>query len=146
MNTAAMTGAEHRHTSKSKDENFRQEQEKQGFKNISIFLSEKFIAELDRLKAEKGMSRQAAMEYVFDIYEKNVVTEPCEPVPEKPVKMESEIQPIERVPEPGKMAELNLGQKMEVVDAPILPDTPDVDTGDEEIMPQDPAIYKALDS
>ena len=62
------TGAEYRHAGKARAKKFREEQEKRGFKSISAFISTPFIDELNRLKNENGMTRNEALNHIFETY------------------------------------------------------------------------------
>lgn len=68
----AMSGGGYRNQGKLRAKKFRQEQERRGYKSISVFISKQFLEELDRLKTEKGLNRQDAMDYIFKGYNNNV--------------------------------------------------------------------------
>ncbi|WP_300462740.1 hypothetical protein [Desulfobacula sp.] len=68
------TGAEYRNQTKIRVQKFRQEQERRGYKSISVFISEDFRAELDRLNHEQRFNRQDAMDHIFNIYKKSVTS------------------------------------------------------------------------
>lgn len=61
-----------RKQAKDRTKRFREEQEKRGYKNLTVYLSKSFRAELERLSREKGLNRQDAMDHIFEIYHQNI--------------------------------------------------------------------------
>lgn len=77
MKKLNITAVEYQHKvrqlAKARTIKFRKEQEKRGYKNLTIYLSEKFRDELKSLSEDQGLNRQAAMDYIFDIYHQNSI-------------------------------------------------------------------------
>ncbi len=75
-NKLKLTGIEYqqwiRQQSKERTLKFRQEQEARGYKNLTIYLSEKFRSELIRLSKDHGLNRQSAMDHILNGYMDNV--------------------------------------------------------------------------
>ena len=72
MKKLDITAVEYQHRNrklvKKRVVRYREEQKKKGFKNLTVFLSEDFRAELQKLSTEKDYNRQQAMQYIFDVY------------------------------------------------------------------------------
>jgi len=75
MKKLNITAAEYQHKvrqqARARTIKFRKEQEKRGYKNLTVYLSEQFRNELERLSTEKGLNRQDAMDHIFEIYHQN---------------------------------------------------------------------------
>lgn len=61
-----------RKQAKARTIKFRQAQEARGYKNLTIYLSKPFRAELERLADDKGLNRQDAMDHIFEVYQRHV--------------------------------------------------------------------------
>lgn len=61
-----------RHKANKRVKKYREEQEKRGYKNLSLFCSEELRAEFDRLNKENGMSKQDVLDHMFSIYKQAV--------------------------------------------------------------------------
>ena len=72
MKKLDITAVEHLHRVRQQSKNrvikFREEQEKRGYKNLTVFLSKGFREELQKLSQEKDINRQQAMQYIFEVY------------------------------------------------------------------------------
>lgn len=81
-----LTGAEYRHKAKQRLQRFREQQEKKGYKSITIFASENLRVELSQLETEQGLTRQEALEHIFNIYKQtmNIKNVACNTTKTKP--------------------------------------------------------------
>lgn len=68
------TGAEYRHGNKLRVEKFKKEMAEKGYKNVTVFMSQELREELEQLKEDKGLNRQKALEYIFEIYKKAITS------------------------------------------------------------------------
>ena len=83
----------------------REGQKKKGYKNLTVFLSENFLQELDKLSQEKDYNRQQAMQHIFDIYMHHSITSNKKNPAKKPVNIEPAKKPKKT---PGKTTDKKL--------------------------------------
>ena len=116
MKRSNLTAVEYQHRIRKQSKNraikHRQEQEKKGYKNLTVFLSENFLLELDKLSQEKDYNKQQSMQHIFDIYmnsvtsnakqskkktiKKAVIVEPAKKPNKTPVKTTDKKQPFNK--------------------------------------------------
>ncbi len=66
------SGEDYRRENRLRVQHFKQKMNEQGYKNVTVFMGESLRAELERLKHEKGLNRQEAVEYIFEVYNQNI--------------------------------------------------------------------------
>lgn len=101
------TGAEYRHDIKKRVQAYRQKMRDAGYKNITVFISGDFHKELERMKIEEGLTRDAAIEAIFQGYLKNRNVTSNVPVKEPTVKTSDvasnvTVKDSDLKPDPGK--------------------------------------------
>lgn len=71
MESELKSGEEYRRGSKKRVQVYREKMKANGFKAITVFISTEFHAELERLKADEGLTREAAIDAIFQGYNKS---------------------------------------------------------------------------
>lgn len=80
------TGAEYRHDMKKRVQKHREKMREAGYKNITVFISKEFHDELEDMKKNQGLTKDAAIEVIFQAYLKNRSVTSNSTVKETPVK------------------------------------------------------------
>ena len=97
MKKLDITAVEYQHRNRQQAKNrvirHREEQKKKGFKNLTVFLSEAFVNELQKLSVEQNLNRQQAMQHVFDVYMQYGVTSNAKQSKDKTVKQTASVKP-----------------------------------------------------
>lgn len=102
-----LTGQEMRHNAKQRLQKHRETMAKQGFKTVSVFMSEDLRAELKRLGTDMDLTKYDALNHIFNIYLKTkdisqALTSKVEPIEsiedtkimDKAIEPETIIKPV----------------------------------------------------